>query len=60
MIYGMSQGVEAGPYINRRINSEEVFLVFNEFTSIQEILPLLNVIPEVRTISLTSHVMIIL
>nr|XP_043606859.1 uncharacterized aarF domain-containing protein kinase At1g71810, chloroplastic [Erigeron canadensis] len=33
-------------YANRRTNSEEVSLVLNEFTSIQEILPLLNVIPE--------------
>ncbi|XP_071693272.1 uncharacterized aarF domain-containing protein kinase At1g71810, chloroplastic [Rutidosis leptorrhynchoides] len=30
----------------RRTNLEEVSLVFNEFTSVQEILPLLNIIPE--------------
>nr|GEW74313.1 uncharacterized AarF domain-containing protein kinase At1g71810, chloroplastic isoform X2 [Tanacetum cinerariifolium] len=34
------------PYANRRTNSEEVSLVFNEFGSIQDIQPLLNIIPE--------------
>ncbi|KAI3689326.1 hypothetical protein L2E82_47280 [Cichorium intybus] len=34
------------PYTNKRINSEDVYLVLNEVTSMQDILPLLNVIPE--------------
>ncbi|GJR55487.1 uncharacterized AarF domain-containing protein kinase, chloroplastic isoform X1 [Tanacetum coccineum] len=37
---------EYNPYANRRTNSEEVSLVFNEFGSIQDIQPLLNIIPE--------------
>lgn len=51
MIYDMLQGVEEyNPYANRRTNSEEVSLVLNEFGSIQDIQPLLNIIPEVSTI----------
>ncbi|PWA89821.1 protein kinase superfamily protein [Artemisia annua] len=37
---------EYNPYANRKTNSEEVSLVLNEFGSIQDIQPLLNIIPE--------------
>ncbi|CAH1429490.1 unnamed protein product [Lactuca virosa] len=49
-----SQKIEDGvgdfsPYTNKRIKSEEVYLALNEVASIQDILPLLNVIPELPT-----------
>ncbi|KAJ0742277.1 putative ABC-type Cd(2+) transporter [Helianthus annuus] len=40
-------GVEAfNQYTKKRTSSEEVSLIFSEFTSVQDIAPLLNVIPE--------------
>ncbi|XP_023772238.1 uncharacterized aarF domain-containing protein kinase At1g71810, chloroplastic [Lactuca sativa] len=49
-----SQKIEDGvgdfsPYTNKRVKSEEVYLALNEVASIQDILPLLNVIPELPT-----------
>ena len=49
------QGVEEeSPYGNQRTNSEETSLVLNQFASVQKVLPLLSVIPEVQIKLYTS------
>lgn len=38
--------------MNQKTNFEEVSLVFNQLASVEEILPVLSVIPEVKVIYL--------